>query len=111
MEEFKKGSSRPPQDEETLLEQIRRRITPELTYKKKSVTLEGAKMESKTILKLEKGDYQINNEKWNYLFSGWGQLVVPQGENSITNPKDFEGYAFIKDGKCEKICNVINIKN
>ena len=68
-------------------------------------------MESMTVSDLQEGDYLFDDEKWNCHFAGWGQLIVPDGANSKINHKNFEGYAILKDGKCEEICNVIMIKD
>ena len=105
MEEFKKGSSR-SQAEETLEQQIQKRITLDLTYKKDGVILNVTKLEGVTVFKeLEKGEFIAEEQRWNFHFAGNAQFTF----DNKTYTMLFDGYAEVKDGKCENISKVISL--
>lgn len=113
MEEFKKGSSR-PEREETIEEQIQKKIKLGLIYKRDGIVLKNARLENVVVLDLQEGEFMasdgISLQEWNSHFKGEGQIVVSNNNATITTFTKFEGYAEVKDGKCEKINKVISIK-
>ena len=113
MEEFKKGSSK-PERKVTIEEEIQKKIKSGLIYKRDGIVLKNARLENIVVLDLQEGEFiasdSVSLQNWNCLFKGEGRIIVPNNDDTITTFAKFEGYAEVKDGKCEKVNKVILIK-
>ena len=77
-----------------------------MIYKKAGVKLNVTKLESVTVFDgIKKGEFINENQNWNSHVEGNAQFTF----YNKTQPMLFDGYAELKDGKCEKIYNTISI--